>query len=194
MNWALKYLDVELNFSASDRSPLAKYRAGTIHHRLATLLHNSFRTKVESTPSIVQRRTNHRLHLNHLRHAHQSTLLLFEGWVEGNESLSAMKVDLPGKIVFSYEDVLLNRWERGTFERFKEDFLAWHRFSTIDSNSRRGKLSKWNWTKRFRTAWESRSPPTSSGPAEFSLTKICKCQGRTTSPLSYWNLPRSMIV
>ena len=46
MNRALKYLDVELNFSASDRSPLAKYRAGTIHHRLASLLHNSFRSEV----------------------------------------------------------------------------------------------------------------------------------------------------
>lgn len=46
MNRALKYLDVELNYAASDRSALAKYRAGTIHHRLASLLHNSFRSQV----------------------------------------------------------------------------------------------------------------------------------------------------
>ena len=46
MTRALKYLDVELNCPLSDRYSLAKYRAGTIHHRLASLLHNSFRTEV----------------------------------------------------------------------------------------------------------------------------------------------------
>ncbi|CAF1135868.1 unnamed protein product [Adineta steineri] len=49
MTRALKYLDVELNYSSSDRSPLAKYRAGTIHHRLASLLHNAFRTEENKT-------------------------------------------------------------------------------------------------------------------------------------------------
>ncbi len=46
MTRALKYLEVELHYSSSDRSSLAKYRAGTIHHRLASLLHNAFRTEV----------------------------------------------------------------------------------------------------------------------------------------------------
>ncbi|CAF0756223.1 unnamed protein product [Adineta ricciae] len=45
MTRALKYLDVELNHPYSDRYSLAKYRAGTIHHRLASLLHNAFRTE-----------------------------------------------------------------------------------------------------------------------------------------------------
>lgn len=46
MTRALKYLEVELNAPTSDRYSLAKYRAGTIHHRLASLLHNAFRTEV----------------------------------------------------------------------------------------------------------------------------------------------------
>ncbi len=46
MNRALKYLEVELNCPTSDRYSLSKYRAGTIHHRLASLLHNAFRTEV----------------------------------------------------------------------------------------------------------------------------------------------------
>ncbi len=46
MTRALKYLEVELNTPASDRYSLAKYRAATIHHRLASLLHNTFRTQV----------------------------------------------------------------------------------------------------------------------------------------------------
>jgi hypothetical protein len=46
MTRALKYLEVELNCSTSDRHSLSKYRAGTIHHRLASLLHNAFRTEV----------------------------------------------------------------------------------------------------------------------------------------------------
>lgn len=47
MTRALKYLDVELNTPSSDRYTLAKYRAATIHHRLASLLHNNFRTQVK---------------------------------------------------------------------------------------------------------------------------------------------------
>jgi hypothetical protein len=46
MTRALKYLDVELNTPSSDRYSLAKYRAAIIHHRLASLLHNTFRTQV----------------------------------------------------------------------------------------------------------------------------------------------------
>lgn len=46
MTRALKYLEVELNSPTSDRYSLARYRAGTIHHRLASLLHNAFRTEV----------------------------------------------------------------------------------------------------------------------------------------------------
>jgi hypothetical protein len=46
MTHALKYLNVELNTPSSDRYTLAKYRAATIHHRLASLLHNTFRTHV----------------------------------------------------------------------------------------------------------------------------------------------------
>jgi hypothetical protein len=46
MTRALKYLDVELNTPASDRYSLAKYRAATIQQRLASLLHNAFRTQV----------------------------------------------------------------------------------------------------------------------------------------------------
>jgi len=46
MTRALKYLEIELNNSSSDRYSLAKYRAGIIHHRLASLLHNTFRTQV----------------------------------------------------------------------------------------------------------------------------------------------------
>ena len=46
MTYALKYLNVELNSPASDRYSLAKYRAATIHHRLASLLHHTFRTQV----------------------------------------------------------------------------------------------------------------------------------------------------
>lgn len=46
MTRALKYLEVELNCQTSERYSLAKYRAGTIHHRLASLLHNAFRTEV----------------------------------------------------------------------------------------------------------------------------------------------------
>lgn len=46
MTRALKYLEVELNCPTSDRYILSKYRAGTIHHRLASLLHNAFRTEV----------------------------------------------------------------------------------------------------------------------------------------------------
>ncbi|UJR27243.1 hypothetical protein I4U23_008538 [Adineta vaga] len=45
MTRALKYLDADLNHPSSDRYCLAKYRAGTIHHRLASLLHNAFRTE-----------------------------------------------------------------------------------------------------------------------------------------------------
>jgi hypothetical protein len=44
MTHALKYLAVELTTPSSDRYSLAKYRAATIHHRLASLLHNTFRT------------------------------------------------------------------------------------------------------------------------------------------------------
>ena len=51
MTQALKYLSVELNTPSSDRSSLAKYRAATIHHRLASLLHNTFRNQVGSTCS-----------------------------------------------------------------------------------------------------------------------------------------------
>lgn len=46
MTRALKYLEIELSTPSSDRYSLAKYRAATIHHRLASLLHNSFRTQV----------------------------------------------------------------------------------------------------------------------------------------------------
>ena len=46
MTNALKYIDIELNVQSSDRYSLAKYRAATIHHRLASLLHNNFRTQV----------------------------------------------------------------------------------------------------------------------------------------------------
>ncbi len=46
MTHALKYLNVELNTPSSDRYSLAKYRAATIHHRLASLLHNTFRSQV----------------------------------------------------------------------------------------------------------------------------------------------------
>lgn len=46
MTRALKYLEIELNVQSSDRYALAKYRAATIHHRLASLLHNTFRTQV----------------------------------------------------------------------------------------------------------------------------------------------------
>jgi hypothetical protein len=46
MTRALKYLEVELNCPSSDRYSLSKYRAGTIHHRLASLLHNAFRSEV----------------------------------------------------------------------------------------------------------------------------------------------------
>ncbi|CAF0946151.1 unnamed protein product [Rotaria sordida] len=49
MTRALKYLDVELNTPSSDRYSLAKYRAATIHHRLASLLHNTFRTQNNAT-------------------------------------------------------------------------------------------------------------------------------------------------
>ena len=45
-NFLLKYLEIELNTPTSDRYSLAKYRAATIHHRLASLLHNTFRTDV----------------------------------------------------------------------------------------------------------------------------------------------------
>ncbi|UJR21959.1 hypothetical protein I4U23_025027 [Adineta vaga] len=45
MTRALKYLENELNTPSSDRYSLAKYRAATIHHRLASLLHNAFRTQ-----------------------------------------------------------------------------------------------------------------------------------------------------
>jgi hypothetical protein len=45
MTRALKYLEVELNCPSSDRYSLSKYRAGTIHHRLASLLHNAFRSE-----------------------------------------------------------------------------------------------------------------------------------------------------
>jgi len=69
MNRALKYLDVELNYAASDRSALAKYRAGTIHHRLASLLHNSFRSQENKT---------RRKHLRSLASLHyQKALKLF---------------------------------------------------------------------------------------------------------------------
>ena len=46
MTRALKYLDVELSNPSSDRYSSAKYRAATIHHRIASLLHNTFRTQV----------------------------------------------------------------------------------------------------------------------------------------------------
>ena len=46
MTQALKYIEVELATSSSDRYALAKYRAATIHHRLASLLHHTFRTQV----------------------------------------------------------------------------------------------------------------------------------------------------
>ncbi|CAF0938718.1 unnamed protein product [Adineta ricciae] len=48
MTRALKYLEIELSTPSSDRYSLAKYRAATIHHRLASLLHNSFRTQDNS--------------------------------------------------------------------------------------------------------------------------------------------------
>ncbi|CAF4333399.1 unnamed protein product, partial [Adineta steineri] len=47
MTRALKYLDVELNTPSSDRYSNAKYRAATIHHRLASLLHNTFRSQAK---------------------------------------------------------------------------------------------------------------------------------------------------
>ena len=46
MTRALKYLEVELHCPTSNRYLVAKYRAGAIHHRLASLLHNAFRTEV----------------------------------------------------------------------------------------------------------------------------------------------------
>ncbi|CAF3327196.1 unnamed protein product [Rotaria socialis] len=49
MTRALKYLDVELHYPTSNRYLLAKYRAGTVHHRLASLLHNAFRTEDSKT-------------------------------------------------------------------------------------------------------------------------------------------------
>ncbi|CAF1327620.1 unnamed protein product [Adineta steineri] len=49
MTRALKYLDVELNTPSSDRYSNAKYRAATIHHRLASLLHNTFRSQNNAT-------------------------------------------------------------------------------------------------------------------------------------------------
>ncbi|CAF1159902.1 unnamed protein product [Rotaria sordida] len=49
MTRALKYLEVELHCPLSNRYSLAKYRAGTIHHRLASLLHNAFRTEESKT-------------------------------------------------------------------------------------------------------------------------------------------------
>ena len=55
MTRALKYLEVELNCPSSDRHSLAKYRAGTIHHRLASLLHNAFRTQVSGSGSYLVR-------------------------------------------------------------------------------------------------------------------------------------------
>ncbi|CAF4137074.1 unnamed protein product [Rotaria magnacalcarata] len=45
MTRALKHLDIELNTPSSNRYTLAKYRAATIHHRSASLLHNNFRTQ-----------------------------------------------------------------------------------------------------------------------------------------------------
>lgn len=51
MTQALKYLSVELSTPSADRATLAKYRAATIHHRLASLLHNTFRTEVDPIPS-----------------------------------------------------------------------------------------------------------------------------------------------
>lgn len=51
MTQALKYLNVELGITSVDRTTLAKYRAATIHHRLASLLHNTFRTEVNQMTS-----------------------------------------------------------------------------------------------------------------------------------------------
>ncbi|CAM4821998.1 unnamed protein product [Rotaria magnacalcarata] len=48
MTRALKYIEVELATPSSDRYALAKYRAATIHHRLASLLHHTFRTQNNS--------------------------------------------------------------------------------------------------------------------------------------------------
>ena len=53
MTRALKYLDVELNNPSADRYSLAKYRAATIHHRLASLLHNTFRTQVSRKKLLI---------------------------------------------------------------------------------------------------------------------------------------------
>jgi len=53
MTRALKYLEVELNCHVSERYSIAKYRAGTIHHRLASLLHNAFRTEVSLVFNII---------------------------------------------------------------------------------------------------------------------------------------------
>ena len=55
MTQALKYLCVELSTPSADRATLAKYRAATIHHRLASLLHNTFRTEVDRmTANLLQ--------------------------------------------------------------------------------------------------------------------------------------------
>ncbi|CAF0785040.1 unnamed protein product [Didymodactylos carnosus] len=43
MTKSLKYLEIETLSSSSDRNSLATYRAATIHHRLASLLHNALR-------------------------------------------------------------------------------------------------------------------------------------------------------
>ncbi|CAF4917954.1 unnamed protein product, partial [Rotaria socialis] len=37
------------HYPTSNRYLLAKYRAGTVHHRLASLLHNAFRTEDSKT-------------------------------------------------------------------------------------------------------------------------------------------------
>ena len=54
MTRALKYLEAELNNPTSDRYTPAKYRAGTIHHRLGSLLHNAFRMQVSHLRSSLR--------------------------------------------------------------------------------------------------------------------------------------------
>ena len=43
MNNALKYCETEISGA---RQPTCQYRAATIHHRLASLFHNSYRNQV----------------------------------------------------------------------------------------------------------------------------------------------------
>ena len=43
MTKALKFCDTE---TANIRQPMCQYRAATVHHRLASLYHNSYRNQV----------------------------------------------------------------------------------------------------------------------------------------------------